>query len=86
MAVKRFEELRAWQKARRLTAMVYRRSATGPLARDWALRDQMRRAAVSILSNIAEGFESRTQALFIDYLGRARASAGEVRAYRSDCL
>jgi len=40
----------------------------------------MRRAAVSIMSNIAEGYESRTRALFIDYLGRAKASAGELRA------
>ncbi len=45
-----------------------------------SLRDQMRRAAVSVMSNIAEGFESRTQAMFIEYLGRAKASAGEVRA------
>jgi four helix bundle protein len=44
------------------------------------LRDQIQRAAVSVMSNIAEGFESRTQALFIDYLGRAKGSAGEVRS------
>ncbi|MEO6060486.1 MAG: four helix bundle protein, partial [Thermoflexales bacterium] len=44
------------------------------------LRDQMRRSAVSIMSNIAEGFESRTRPLFIDYLGRAKGSAGELRA------
>jgi four helix bundle protein len=52
----------------------------GSFARDFGLRDQMRRASVSIMSNIAEGFESRTKALFIDFLGRAKASAGEVRA------
>ena len=40
----------------------------------------MRRASVSIMSNIAEGFESRTQGLFIEFLGRAKASAGELRA------
>jgi four helix bundle protein len=43
------------------------------------LRDQIRRASVSVMSNIAEGFESRTQPQFIEYLGRAKASAGEVR-------
>lgn len=49
-------------------------------ARDYGLRDQMRRAAVSVMSNIAEGFESRSQAMFADYLGRAKGSAGELRA------
>jgi four helix bundle protein len=50
-------------------------------SRDFGLSDQMRRAAVSVMSNIAEGFESRTRALFIDFLGsRAKASAGELRA------
>ena len=59
---------------------MYEVSNHGSFARDFGLRDQMRRASVSVMSNIAEGFESRTQALFIDYLGRAKASAGEVRA------
>jgi four helix bundle protein len=44
------------------------------------LKDQIRRAAINTMSNIAEGFESRTQALFIDFLGRAKGSAGEVRS------
>ncbi|MCU0502004.1 MAG: four helix bundle protein [Anaerolineae bacterium] len=76
----RFEELDVWQRARELTKSVYDLSALGAFARDFGLRDQMRRAAVSIMSNIAEGFESRTQALFIEFLGRARSSAGELRA------
>ena len=78
--ITRFEEIEAWQTARELTKLIYALSNTGAFARDFGLRDQMRRAAVSILSNIAEGFESRTQALFIEYLGRAKASAGELRA------
>ena len=49
-------------------------------AKDFGLSNQMRRASVSIMSNIAEGFESRTNILFKDYLGRAKASAGELRA------
>ena len=69
-----------WQVARVLTRRVYEITNEGTFARDWGLRDQMRRAAVSVMSNIAEGFESRTQALFIDFLGRAKGSAGEVRA------
>ena len=78
--VERFEELDVWQRARELTKSVYDLSDLGAFARDFGLRDQMRRAAVSIMSNIAEGFESRTQALFIEFLGRARGSAGELRA------
>ena len=60
--------------------MVYSVSSKGPFARDFALRDQMRRAAVSIMSNIAEGFESKTRNLFVEFLGRAKGSAGELRA------
>jgi len=78
--IARFEEIEAWQTARLLAREVYLASGTGGFAKDYGLRDQMRRAAVSVLSNIAEGYESRTQALFIDYLGRAKGSAGEVRA------
>jgi len=78
--VERFEELEVWQRARELTNRIYDLSDAGGLARDFGLRDQIRRAAVSVMSNIAEGFESRTQALFIEYLGRAKGSAGELRA------
>jgi len=76
----RFEELEVWKTAREITRLVYSESNRGEFARDWGLRDQMRRAAVSIMSNIAEGFESRTRPLFIDFLGRAKGSAGELRA------
>lgn len=77
---KRFEDLEVWQKAKELTNLVYSLSSSGSFSRDFGLRDQIRRAAVPIMSNIAEGFESQTQALFIQYLGRAKGSAGEVRA------
>jgi four helix bundle protein len=77
---KRFEDLEVWQKAKELTNLIYRVSLSGAFSRDFGLRDQMRRAAVSIMSNIAEGFESQTQVLFIQYLGRAKGSAGELRA------
>lgn len=78
--VERFEDLDVWKRARVLANLIYDFSAAGEFARDFGLRDQMRRAAVSVMSNIAEGFESRTQAMFIEYLGRAKASAGELRA------
>jgi four helix bundle protein len=74
-----FEEIQAWQTARELTRMIYALSGGGAFARDFGLRDQIRRAAVSVMSNIAEGFESQTQAQFIRYLNLAKGSAGEVR-------
>ncbi len=78
----RFEELDVWQRARTLTGAIYALSEVGAFVRDFGLRDQMRRAAVSIMSNIAEGFESRRPGLFIEFLGRAKGSAGELRAQR----
>ena len=77
---KRFEDLKVWQRAKDLTNLVYKHSTEGAFSRDFGLRDQMRRASVSIMSNIAEGFESQTQAMFIRYLGIAKGSAGELRA------
>lgn len=76
----RFEDIEAWQTARELTGLVYELTRQGVFAKDFGLSDQMQRASVSIMSNIAEGFENRTNLLFKDYLGRAKASAGELRA------
>ena len=76
----RFEDIEAWQTARRLANVIYDLTESGRFARDYGLKNQIQRAAVSVMSNIAEGFESRTQALFIDLLGRAKGSAGEVRS------
>jgi four helix bundle protein len=84
--IERFEQIEAWQTARELTKLMYQLSNKGAFATDFGLRDQIRRAAVSVMSNIAEGFESRTTGLFIDFLGRAKASAGEVRAQAYVCL
>ena len=78
--ITRFEDIRAWQTARELTRRIYAVSNEGAFAHDFGLRDQIRRAAVSIMSNVAEGFESKTQAQFVRFLGYAKASAGEVRA------
>jgi four helix bundle protein len=78
--IHKFEEIEAWQTARQLTKSVYDLTSKGLFARDFGLRDQMRRAAVSVMSNIAEGFESRTSGLFLEFLGRAKGSAGELRA------
>jgi four helix bundle protein len=78
--IKRFEDIEAWQTARALTKLVYEKTNDGSFARDYGLKDQIRRACVSAMPNTAEGFESRTQALFIEFLGRAKGSAGEVRS------
>ena len=78
--VERFEDLEIWQNAREITNRLYDLSDRDPFSRDFALRDQMRRAAISILSNIAEGFEKQTQQTFIRYLSGAKASSGELRA------
>ena len=89
--VERFEDLDVWQNARTLTDRVYQHTRQESFANDFGLRDQIHRASVLIMSNIAEGFESRTQSIFVDHLGRARGSAGEVRAQLcvaldQDCL
>ena len=78
--IKRFEDTEAWKMARKLSVSIYRMTGKGDFWRDFGLRDQIRRASVSIMSNIAEGYESQTQSLFITYLGRSKASAGEVRS------
>jgi four helix bundle protein len=77
---KRFEDLRAWQEARKLTRAIYRRTETGLLAKDYGLKDQIRRAAVSSVSNIAEGFDCESRIEFARFLGIARRSAAEVQS------
>ena len=76
-----FEEIEAWKKARELSRKIYKISAAGPFSKDFGLRDQIRRAAVSIMSNIAEGFERGGNAEFVQFLAIAKGSAGEIRAH-----
>lgn len=76
----RFEEIDGWKTARQLTKRIYELTARGAFAKDYGLKDQIRRASVSIMSNIAEGFESRTDSQFLNFLGHAKASAGETRS------
>ena len=78
--ITRFEEIEAWKTARQLTTLIYKLSEQGVFVKDFGLKDQIRRASVSIMSNIAEGFESRTDTQFINFLGHAKGSAGEVRS------
>ena len=78
--VSRFEDLIAWQKARELTAKIYRATSEGNFARDFGLRDQIRRASVSTMSNIAEGSERYNPNEFHHFLSISKASCGEVRS------
>ena len=78
--VRRIQDLEVWKSSRQLANAIYTLTASGALSRDFGLKDQMRRAAISGMSNIAEGFHSRTGRGFVQFLGVARASIGEVRS------
>jgi len=78
--IDRFEDIEAWKRARHLTRLVYGASNEGLFARDFALKDQMRRSSVSTMSNIAEGFERGGDQEFIQYLSMAKGSCGETRS------
>ena len=78
---KRFEDIVAWQKARLITQQVYLLSNRGEFARDFSLRDQMKRASVSIMANIAEGHGRRTGNEFANFLNSARGSAVELQSH-----
>ncbi len=77
---KSFEEIEAWQKGRELTREVYIVSNQGSFSKDFGLRDQIRKASVSIMSNIAEGFERGGTREFTQFLSIAKGSSGEVRS------
>ena len=76
---KKFEEIEAWKRARELTRRVYDISSKGTFAKDFGLKDQIRRASVSIMSNIAEGYDRSGTGEFIQFLATAKGSAAEVR-------
>ena len=76
---KKFEEIECWKKARELTRRIYEVSGKGNFAKDFGLKDQIRRAAVSIMSNIAEGHDRSGTGEFVQFLANAKGSASEVR-------
>jgi len=79
--VGRFEDLLAWQRARELAADVYRLTRSGPVDRDYGLCSQMQRAAVSVMANIAEGYERGSPRDFHRFLWIAKGSCAEVRSH-----
>ena len=81
MTVKNFEDLKIWQTAKQLTKQVYSVANAEKFHRDFSLVDQTRRAAVSVMANIAEGFERENNKEFIRYLYIAKGSCGELRSH-----
>jgi four helix bundle protein len=77
--IERFEDIEGWKKGRELRKAIYKHSKHGEFARDFSLKDQIRRAAQSVTSNIAEGFERGGNREFIQFLSDAKGSRGEVR-------
>lgn len=78
--IERFEDIKAWQKGRELTRCIYDITRAKRFNKDYALRDQIRKAAISVTSNIAEGFERDSTSEFIHFLSIAKGSVGEVRS------
>ena len=80
MAVRSFEDLEVWRTAKDLAVLIYKVTEDGKFGRDFGLRDQIRNAAVSVMSNVAEGFDRYSRAEFRQFLSVARGSASEVRS------
>ena len=81
MKIVRFEDIDAWQKGRELTKIIYKITAQGDIAKDFGLKDQLRRASISIMANIAEGFEREGNKEFKQFLAMAKGSVGEVKSH-----
>jgi four helix bundle protein len=79
-AVTRFEDLIAWQESRKLMQLAYKVTSEGQFAKDFEMRDQLRSAALSAMTNIAEGFDNESSVEFARFLGIARRSAVEVQS------
>jgi four helix bundle protein len=78
--IQRFEDIQAWQEARTLVKMIYQLTSKEKFSKDFGMRDQIRRASVSVMNNIAEGFDCESKAEFARFLGIARRSAVEVQS------
>jgi four helix bundle protein len=79
--ITRFEEIEGWQKARELTRSIYEITSQGAFARDFSLKDQIRRAGVFSMSNVAEGFEREGNKEFVQFLTLAKSSSAEVKSH-----
>lgn len=79
--VSRFEDLKCWQEARQLVKYIYQLTISGKLAKDFGLKDQLQRASVSIMTNIAEGFSRYHKKEFIRFLNISQSSASELKSF-----
>jgi four helix bundle protein len=79
--IEKFEDIQSWQKARILTLEIYKITSTEGFSKDFGLRDQIRRASVSIMANIAEGFGRKSNKDFAHFLVIAHASTAEVQSH-----
>jgi four helix bundle protein len=79
--IERFEDILSWQKARVMTKEIYASTRTGQFARDYGLKDQIQRATVSTMANIAEGFERGGDREFVQFLSNSKVSCGEVKSH-----
>ena len=78
--IERFEDIESWKRAREATRLIYEATSGDEFSRDFALRDQIRRSAISTMSNIAEGFEREGNREFLSFLSIAKGSCAESRA------
>jgi four helix bundle protein len=85
-SIERFEDILAWQKARELNVVIYKLTSRGHFARDFHLRDQMRRATISIMANIAEGFGRKSKKEFANFLNMVHGSAAEFQCHLYSAL
>jgi len=81
LKIENFEDIKSWQKARELTSKIYQITSEGQFSEDYGLRDQVRRASVSTMANISEGFGSEGNKEFIKFLNYSRRSASEVQSH-----
>ena len=81
MKINKFEDIQAWKEARELTKEIYALTKKPTFSRDYGLVDQIRRAAISIMANIAEGFDSNSDAQFISFLSYSQRSASELQSH-----
>ena len=79
--IEKFEDIIAWQKARALTKEIYKCTQAGGFARDYGLKDQIQRASVSTMANVAEGFERGGDKEFAQFLSTSKGSCGEVKSH-----
>lgn len=85
MKIERFEDIESWKLARTLVKDVYSLTSKEPIVKDYGLKDQLRRASVSIMSNISEGFDSGSNKSFIQFLNYSYRSASEVQSLLYVC-